>query len=119
MFFTFKKSKYHLHAFKISQRLTKFEKSKYGYKLQELLLLFTNQTSNTHHVCKKSLTYVGTQAFICSMLDVYGHEVLPHIMPRVCNFTFLLCMLLQNIELWHQQLFPFVNLTTYFAMDHV
>jgi hypothetical protein len=54
------------------------------------------------------------------MLDVYGHEALPHIMPRACNFRFLPpCMLLQTIELWHQQFFPFVNLTTYFAMDHV
>jgi hypothetical protein len=39
--------------------LTKFQKSKYGNKLQELLLILISQTSNTHHVYNKILTFLG------------------------------------------------------------
>jgi hypothetical protein len=105
-----------LHALEINYRLTKFQKPKYDNKLQELPFLLTNQTSITHHVCNGNFDL----SWQTSMLVVYGHEVLPHNTPRVCNFTFSPpCMFQQIIKLWHQQIFPSINLIAYFVTNHV
>ncbi len=89
VFFHLEKIEWHFHAFEINDKLTEFQKPKYGNILQKLLLLLTNQTSNTQHVYNKIWTFVNKQVLVLNMLAFYGHDVLPHNTPKACNSTFL------------------------------
>ncbi len=69
---------WHFHALEINDKLIEFQKPKYGNILQKLLFLLSSQTSNTHHVYNRILTFLSKQVLVLNMLDFYGHDILPH-----------------------------------------
>jgi len=79
-----------LYVFKICQWLAKFQKPKYGNKLNEVMLLLNSFTRNNHHFNNVIFTPTNSQPFILGMLTISRHEILTHNKSRACDFAFFL-----------------------------
>ncbi len=66
--FHFQKLKQMIHAFKINQGSTKFQKLENSNKLDEFVLLVYSNSSNTYKVNNYASTPARQQAFIFCML---------------------------------------------------
>lgn len=88
---------------KICQWLAKFQKPKYGNKLNEVMFLLNSFTRNNHHFNNVTFTPTSSQPFILSMLTTNRHEILTHNKSKAYDFAFFpINMFLQIVKFENQ-----------------